>query len=35
MGKASDQGPKKLNKDDKAEYKDFSNQQAVLAKEKA
>lgn len=25
MGKASDQGPKKLNKDDKTEYKDISN----------
>lgn len=34
MGKASDQGPKKLTSTDKNEYREHGNQQANLAKEK-
>lgn len=34
MGKASDQGPRKLDNSSKQEYKEIGNTQANLAKEK-
>jgi hypothetical protein len=34
MGKASDQGPRKLDSNSKQEYKEIGNTQAIQAKEK-